>query len=271
MYPFTMVGSVGIGLACRRLDQVLGMTVVLAAAYVASAVGLHHDPGWNVVPNTGAYFANTTVGWAIAAYVRRAGTRLDDVGAQAVARAATLAAQQERLRHARMLHDHVLQTLETLARGEWIADPGFRAHIGAEAAWLRGLVEGFGPGAQDDLATGLQRLIRDKALMGLRVEFNGTQLRDLGDVRACLGPEAVRALVDAAGEALTNVAKHSGAGSALMRVNVTADRLAVSVLDHGCGFDAATAQATVVLAKYVPVFGTTFQPGSWCRPTAAAT
>ncbi|MCO5999960.1 sensor histidine kinase [Actinoallomurus rhizosphaericola] len=242
MYPFSMVGAVGIGLACRRLDQVLGLTVVLAVTYVAAAVGLHHDPGWNAVPNTGAYFANTVVAWAVAAYLRRAGVRLDEVGAQAVARAATLAAEQERLRHARMLHDHVLQTLETLARGDWIADSGFRAHIRAEAAWLRSLVEGFGPGEPDDLAVGLQRLIRDKALMGLQVEFNGTRLRDFGDARTRLGDDAVRALVEAAGEALNNVAKHSGAGSALMRVNVTADRLTLSVLDHGCGFDTATAR-----------------------------
>jgi signal transduction histidine kinase len=241
MYPFSLVSSVAIGLAYRRPGSVLGLTACLAGTYVAAALGLHHDLAWNVLPNTGSYFANTVVAWAVARYVRGAGARLDETSAQAVDKAAALAAERERLRHARILHDRVLQTLETLAHGNWIRDPAIRARVSAEAAWLRGLVEGFVTGGDDDLATGLQQLIRDRTAQGLHVQFNGTQLLELGDARSCLAPAAAHALVEAAGEALTNVAKHSGAGSALMRVTVTADRLAVSVLDHGCGFDVTTA------------------------------
>jgi signal transduction histidine kinase len=241
MYPLSLISSTAIGLTFRRLRSVLGLTACLAGTYVAAAIGLHGDPVWNTLPNAGSYFANTVVAWAVARYVRGAGIRLDDVAAEAVDRATALAAEQERLRHARLLHDRVLQTMETLAHGDWIRDPAMRTRVSAEAAWVRGLVEGFVPGGDDDLATGLVRLIRDRAELGLQIQFNGTQLLELGETRGCLAPAAVRALVDAAGEALTNVAKHSGTTSALMRVSVIDDRLAVSVLDHGRGFDVATA------------------------------
>jgi signal transduction histidine kinase len=239
MYPFTLISSIAIGLTYRRLGSVLGLTACLAGTYTAAAIGLHHDPVWNALPNASSYFGNTMVAWLVARFVRGAGIRLDHASAQAVDRAAALAAERERVRHARLLHDRVLQTMETLARGDWIRDPVMRARVSAEAAWVRGLVEGFVPGGDDDLATGLVQLIRDRTEQGLVIQFNGTALLELGDTRRCLAPAAARALVDAAGEALTNVAKHSGTASALMRVSVTGDRLAVSVLDHGRGFDMA--------------------------------
>ena len=46
-------------------------------------------------------------------------------------------------------------------------------------------------------------------------------------------------LVDAAGEALTNVAKHSGARHATVRVHLHPDSVEVSVTDRGRGFDAS--------------------------------
>jgi signal transduction histidine kinase len=251
MYPFSMIASVGIGLAFRRLCSVLVITACLAGAYVAAAIGLHGDPPWNTLPNAGSYFLNTVVAWAVARYVREAGLRLDAASAEAVDRAATLAAERERLRHARLLHDRVLQTLETLAHGEWIRDPAMRARVSAEAAWVRGLVEGHLPGGDDDLATGLVRLIRDRTERGMQIQFNGTQLRELGDARRCLAPEAGRALIDAAGEALTNVAKHSGTACALMRASVTAERVTVSVIDHGRDFDAAAAPHGVGLRESI--------------------
>ena len=62
-----------------------------------------------------------------------------------------LARDRERLRHARMLHDRVLQTMETLARGQWIADATLKARVAEEATWLRGLVEGTDEATGGDL------------------------------------------------------------------------------------------------------------------------
>ncbi|MFL6055941.1 MAG: hypothetical protein ACJ72W_24005 [Actinoallomurus sp.] len=46
------------------------------------------------------------------------------------------------VRQAAILHDRVLQTMEALARGPWIADREFRMWVAEETAWLRALVEG---------------------------------------------------------------------------------------------------------------------------------
>jgi signal transduction histidine kinase len=132
-----------------------------------------------------------------------------------------------------------LQTLETLARGQWLTDAGFRAHIAAEAAWLRALVEGVDMERESDLLTALHLLVQRKAKIGLQVEWNNTQLREGGRWRYTLRPEMIAAIVDATGEALTNVEKHAGVDTAVVRASVGERELTVSVLDHGCGFDLA--------------------------------
>ncbi|GAA0387354.1 hypothetical protein GCM10009530_43020 [Microbispora corallina] len=236
MYPFTVVTSVAVGFGYRRLAAVIAATLLLCAGYVAAAIVLHHDPFWNVVPNAVSYLANTTVGWAAARYLRRSGTDLDRSRVVAVERADALARERERARHARILHDRVLQTLETLARGEWVSDEAFRAHIAGEAAWLRALVEGVHDGDGGDLPAGLQRLVRDKARTGLRVDLNSASVRDVDGWPDLLPPDRAAALVEAANEALTNVAKHSGVSAATMRVHLRGAEVVVTVHDRGRGF-----------------------------------
>lgn len=78
MYPFTIVTSVAIGLGLRRPVWVAAATIVLAAAYATSAVVLHHDPVWNVMPNALTYPANIAVAWLIARTQLRTAGQLDD-------------------------------------------------------------------------------------------------------------------------------------------------------------------------------------------------
>jgi signal transduction histidine kinase len=183
--------------------------------------------------------------------VGRTAREAGNARAHAVADAAKLAQEIERARHARMLHDRVLQTLETLARNQWLADPDLRDHIQGEPAWLRSLVEGTPFHQPGDLLTALDTLLQRKTLTGLRIDFNGTQLRDAVQLRRGLSPQVVEALVDATGEALTNVAKHSGAESAIVAVTVTRRHLTISVLDHGCRFDQTTARHGIGLEHSV--------------------
>jgi signal transduction histidine kinase len=222
------------------LAGTVGVTTVLVAAYVAAAVLLHGDPVWNVLPNGLTYYANMVVAWAVTRQLLASGREADRSRAEAVQQAGMLAKEMERARHARVLHDRVLQTLETLAQGGWVADADFRAHIGTEAAWLRAFVEGGAEGSdteERDLLAALQRLVRRNARLGLRVELNSTQLRDAHALRAALRPELVDAVVDATQEALTNTAKHAGVDTAVVRAGATAVELTVTVLDQGCGFD----------------------------------
>ncbi|MFD8724694.1 sensor histidine kinase [Streptomyces sp. NPDC059629] len=151
-------------------------------------------------------------------------------------REAALARDQERARHARILHDRALQALETLAKGAWVPDPQVRAHVAAEAAWLRSLIEHGPPTADGDLLAGLRQLVADKARDGLRVEFNNTGLRP-----AELPAGTVTALVDAVRELLINVSNHADTDTAVLRAATGPDgTLRLSVLDHGRGFDLTT-------------------------------
>jgi signal transduction histidine kinase len=206
---------------------------------------------WNALPNAATYYANVIVAWPVARYLLASGCEIDRNRAYAVHQAGELAKEMERARHARILHDRVLQTLEALARGNWVADPEFRAHIAAEAVWLRALVEGVDPGQDWDLLTALQRLVQRNARTGLRVELNGSRLRDAPQLRAALRPDFVDAVADATQEALTNVAKHAGVDTAVVRADVTERELTVTILDQGRGFDPESVSRGTGLARSI--------------------
>lgn len=239
VYPFTLLSSIGFGLVLTRLASVLALAALPAAGYAATAVTRLGEPVWNAVPNSVPYLANAGIAWAVAGALRRGGRELDAATATATAREAELAAERERVRHARLLHDRVLQTLEALARTPWTADPGLRARVRAEAVWLRGFVSGehLAGGGGGDLASGLAGLAEDMARIGQTVEVHTAQLRGAARRGAAISEDAVAALVEAAREVLTNVVKHAGTARAVVRAEVTDDAVLVSVLDNGCGFD----------------------------------
>ncbi len=249
MYPFTMLTSIGIGLAWHRPRQVAGYTAVLAGSYMASAIFVLNDPLWNTLPNTFSYFGNTMVAWAVAGTLRRAGRDVDAARAAAVARADELSAERERLRHARMLHDRVLQTMETLAHGDHLGDPDLRAHVIAEAGWLRSLIEGA-PGDDLDLSAALHSVINRTSWRGLRVRLNDRQLRGAERLRKLPHP-AIEAVTGAVHEALTNVAKHSGSSAAVVHTATDDGELVVSILDHGRGFEPATSHQGIGVAQSI--------------------
>jgi signal transduction histidine kinase len=242
MYPFSLLVSIGIGLGLPRLRAVLALTAFLAAGYATSAVYLHGDPVWNVLPNTVSYFPNIVVTWAVARYLRASSREVDASREEAVAHAEALAAERQRAHHARLLHDRVLQTLETLARGGWLPDETLRSHVASEAAWLRAFVEGQGSReGSGDLIAELNALVQSQARMGLHVEFHAAALRETGQWRQWLTPKVVTALIEAAHEALTNVRKHAGVSTATMRASAGGAGITLGVLDHGRGFDLSKA------------------------------
>jgi len=237
-YTYTVVSSVAVGFAFRRYRTVLALTVALAAAYYGGESVFRHATFDTLAPDSISYFTNTGVTWVVARYLRRINARLDASQAAALAQAEALSAERERARHASILHDRVLQTLETLARGNWLSDEAIRRHVAQEAAWLRALVNGRG-GPPGDLLAGLSQLVQDHALTGLHVDFSAALLYRSAHWQAGLSGRARAALVDAAREALTNVTKHAGVAEATMRAHCTPYVLTVSVLDHGAGFDPA--------------------------------
>ena len=251
VYPFSVITCFAIGIAFARLPMVFAVTAALAGGYALTAILIHRDPLWNVMPNAVTYFANTAVAWAVARELRKSARSVDAAQADAIARAEDLARERERARHARILHDHVLQTLESLIRHRSIADPEVHSHVAAEAAWLRALVEGAPVDEPGDILSRLQGLIRQRTADGLRVEFNNAQLLQQKQIRRHLPRQVSDAVVDAVQEALTNVTKHAGVNTATMRVTATDGELTVSVLDHGIGFDPQRAHRGIGLENSI--------------------
>ena len=237
MYPYTLIASVAIGFAYRRYRYVLGAVAALTTAYLIANLAESHESIAATIPNVLGYLVNTSVAFVFAVYMRRQGLDLDASRVQALARAEALAKERERLRHARMLHDRVLQTLEAMGRGDLIPDADLRARVAVEAAWLRALVGGSDSEHDDDLLAGLQRLVATHAREGLAVELNTAHLQASDAWRPRLTAERTDALVDATHEALTNVSKHSGVSHAVVRAGIAGDELTVSIMDRGCGFD----------------------------------
>lgn len=233
MFGFTVVvSSVAIALTYQWLFTVLAMTSVVAASWALTEWLLHDEINPPIT-----YFAAALPSWAVARAWRRSAQDADASHKRALAQASELAVERERTHYARMLHDRVLQTLETLSNGNWIADADLRTHIAAEAGWLRAVIQGMPVNQPHDLHAVLQSVVQEKARSGLRVEFNEAGLRAADQLRGQLSPATVDAVAGAVREALTNVTKHAAVDTVVVRATLTADQLIVSVLDHGIGFD----------------------------------
>jgi signal transduction histidine kinase len=179
-------------------------------------------------------------------------------------RATVAAADAERARWARELHDETLQTLgglHVLLEGALFegTEPQLRAAVRTacnrvtdEIAGLRALIAELRPAALDELGLGpaLNGLVRRVAgAQGLEavaeVELNGTRLE----------PELETAVYRVAQEALTNVAKHAGARHVAVHVTEGDDAIGLEVVDDGAGFDVAAARARAAADDAPPGFG----------------
>jgi signal transduction histidine kinase len=246
MYPYTMLTSITFGVAYRRLSAVLAATIAMAGTYAVAVLTLRHGQE-NVTINSLSYFTNTVVAWAVARLLRRNGAELDDARPPAAA----LAPEAEPTPHARILHDYVLQTLETVVGRRAIADGELHAQVAADADWLRAFVAGVPTDHPGDLLWRLQELIHVKARIGLKVEFSNAHLLAAAQSRRHLPPHITEAVVGAVHEALTNVAKHARTNTATLRAKLTDTELVVSVLDRGAGFDPNRAPLGVGLGQSI--------------------
>ena len=190
-------------------------------------------------------------------------------GATAVALAQTV--QQERLRHsleaaeaerrrwARELHDETLQGLGglrvLLSSGLRQAGDGPMAEllrdgvgqVEREIENLRAIITDLRPAALDELGLvpAIEALVaRTSAIEGLEIEMDVT----LPDDRQRLGSELETTVYRLVQEALTNVAKHARAEHARVTVGIVDERLAIEVSDDGKGFDTGGATTGFGLA-----------------------
>jgi signal transduction histidine kinase len=156
-------------------------------------------------------------------------------------RGALAAAEAERARWARELHDETLQGLGALRLMLVAARrSGDAQHVSVaverleeEIDGLRGLIRDLRPAALDDLGLG-------PALEGL-AERAGRR-RDLDVIAEVKLPDRLSSELETAAyrivqEALTNAVRHSGATSVQISVDVRAGAVHAEVRDDGSGFD----------------------------------
>ena len=160
------------------------------------------------------------------------------------------ASEQERSRLARELHDQTLQGLGgmrvMLSYAAQSGDAEVMRHaldqavadLGDEIDAVRRMSIDLRPAVLDDLglAAALEGLIeRHRATGMLHLEAVISLAGSGGDEP--ISPDSERAVYRLVQECLTNVAKHSGASRASVRVRRSPDNVAVEVEDDGCGFE----------------------------------
>lgn len=160
-----------------------------------------------------------------------------------------LAVVDERLRISRDLHDGVIQSIYGVSLSlEDVLDLIDTDREGAlrrvdraidrlhtTIGDIRQFIVGLGPESYIGLGAALQAMGRE-LLAGSRTQLTV----DVGDSALLvdrLPPEADHELVQIAREAISNVARHSGAGNATLALHVAGDSLTLVVEDDGTGFD----------------------------------
>ncbi|MDQ2873503.1 MAG: hypothetical protein M3Y33_01185 [Actinomycetota bacterium] len=245
-FPYAVVSLSIVGLVMRSLPAVLAVPAATAASYVA-ATGIRFGLSLELFGNVFNFWAYALIGWLTVGMLRRVGRRLDEARDAAEARAARLGRERERHQIARDLHDRVLQTLEFLARGECLTEPWVRDRLAEETAWLRGRIDGaFAQQGRGALLAALEEVVREQTRAGLRVDVNTAGAADVP-----VPLPALEALLGAVTEALTNVRKHSGGASAVLRVVCMPAELTVTVVDRGRGFDTVSVAGGFGLAQSI--------------------
>ena len=223
-YSLTSVSAAAMGLGPG--PESAAATLILAAARLAGS-----RPGDRIAGEAIAYPGTLLAVGAMARFTRRAARDLGAARAAAVRHGEEVAAQRERLRQHRLLHDSALQTLEAAA-GRWDLDPEtVRRRATLEARHIRLALDGDAP--TETLPNALGSLAAEFLPLGLQVRV------DMGATGVDVGPEAAAALRDAVREALTNVRKHAGTGGAAVTARRLPDSVEVVVSDAGAGFDPA--------------------------------
>ena len=166
-------------------------------------------------------------------------------------RSSIAAADAERRRWARELHDETLQglgglrvLLSSARRGDDL-DRARQAmgeaveHIEREIANLRAIITELRPAALDELGlrTAIEALLeRHREESGFEIESE-LALPGTADGEARLGEELETAVYRLVQEALTNVAKHASANHVRVAVGQADGKLLIEVQDDGAGFD----------------------------------
>ena len=175
----------------------------------------------------------------------------EDVAGQVLSRSMQ-AAEAERSRWARELHDETLQDLAGLkvllsgarrASDRADVDAALEQaieHVEVGIAALRGLITDLRPASLDELGTepALRALVeRVASTSGLRIDLDVDLAYETGRTTARHVPELESTMYRLVQEALTNVVKHARTDHVRVAVVEGDDAVEVTVRDDGAGFD----------------------------------
>lgn len=134
--------------------------------------------------------------------------------------------------YGRALHDTVLTTLTAIARGGLDhRGPQIRSQCARDADYLRRLLTDDLAAGPDSLADVLRQTVDAGEALGLRVHYRH------GSLPAGVAPKVLAGLRASAREAVNNVFKHADVLEFWITAGWVTDRLRITVVDHGRGFD----------------------------------
>ena len=204
---------------------------VAAGGLVAAAQLVQGPRAGDRVANGVAHAAFFGVAVAFAGHIRSGAVRLAEARRAAVREGEALGEARERAVQLRLLHDSAVQLLEAITSGRYHDHEALRERAEREAAALEAELARPRVGVRT-LTDLLTAEINDRADASLHVEVSVEPAPGLP------WPAAL-ALAGACGEALTNVAKHSGVRRARVNVRVEGEHVVLEVQDDGVGFDTA--------------------------------
>jgi signal transduction histidine kinase len=162
-----------------------------------------------------------------------------------------LAIVDERLRISRDLHDGIIQSIYAVSLSlEDVAelldeDPAEAAarvdrsieRLHTTIGDIRTFIVGLGPQIDEGLGGAIETMAAE-LLAGTGIDLR-LDLKAAATLDERLHPEAAHEIVQIAREALSNVARHSGASHASATLELAGDEAALKIVDDGVGFDTA--------------------------------
>jgi signal transduction histidine kinase len=264
MLPYTVGSSLGLGLSVDPVPEGIAEIAAMTAVYLATTtVGSRGEDASaqlvTALANAMSYLGFYAAATAVVSVFRRTSRQLDETRDLAQLQGERLAAERERSRQHRLMHDSAIQTLEAVAAGLNSDMASVQAQARMEAARLRRSLKDAP--SEEGLDAGLSGLVAEFSDLGLDCELTLSMHPQLTEATE-------QALLEATREALRNVLKHSKIGQAVISCSQADEGVKVTVRDHGVGFSSALIEQGFglrqsVLARLDEVGG---QADVWAEP-----
>jgi signal transduction histidine kinase len=208
----------------------LSVRAVGAAAVIGATTSAALSSGrGEFASNMGAMAGLFAGGRVLGEQIRRGSRRLEEAQSKAVDEGVLLAAEHERSRQLRLLHDSALQTLEAAGNQRYADHATMQSRALEEAGRLQLELDGRSELAAS-IGSEIERIVWVHVGRGLHIDLQ------VDDVRDPAAPVAA-ALRDACSEALTNILKHAAVSRATVRIETARQGVQITVQDAGKGFD----------------------------------